>query len=87
MHPFVSNMTSKGQVTIPVAIRRRLGLSPHDKVEFLMEDSQVRIMPAHQGVVARTAGMLRSAQPQLSPEEETIAAEEVMAEEAEGRKV
>ena len=31
-------MTSKGQVTIPVEIRRRAGLSPSDKIEFDMND-------------------------------------------------
>jgi antitoxin PrlF len=31
-------ITSKGQVTIPVEIRRRAGLSPSDKVEFDMND-------------------------------------------------
>ncbi len=80
----VSNMTSKGQVTIPADIRRLLKLSPHDKVAFFVEAGKVRIAPAA-SVVARTAGMLRSDQPMLSPEEEKIAAEKAMAEEAEGR--
>jgi AbrB family looped-hinge helix DNA binding protein len=34
----ISTMTSKGQVTIPVEMRRRLGLSPSDKVEFVMDE-------------------------------------------------
>lgn len=32
--PFRSRITSKGQVTVPVAIRRKLGLKQGDKVEF-----------------------------------------------------
>jgi antitoxin PrlF len=34
----IGTMTSKGQVTIPVEMRRRLGLSPSDKVEFVMDE-------------------------------------------------
>ncbi|HET8826619.1 MAG TPA: type II toxin-antitoxin system PrlF family antitoxin [Terriglobales bacterium] len=32
--PFRSRITSKGQVTVPVEIRRKLGLKHGDKVEF-----------------------------------------------------
>ncbi|MFW6075134.1 MAG: AbrB/MazE/SpoVT family DNA-binding domain-containing protein [Chloroflexota bacterium] len=40
----VSNVTSKGQVTIPIAIRRHLGIGDHDKVEFVVDLSgDVRI--------------------------------------------
>ena len=31
-------ITEKGQVTIPIAIRERLGLLPHTEVEFLVKD-------------------------------------------------
>ena len=31
---FQSRMTSKGQVTVPVEVRRKLGLKQGDKVEF-----------------------------------------------------
>jgi len=27
-------MTSKGQVTVPVEVREKLGLLPHDEIEF-----------------------------------------------------
>jgi AbrB family looped-hinge helix DNA binding protein len=36
-------ITSKGQVTIPVSIRRRLGLMPETEVEFVVEGAAVRI--------------------------------------------
>jgi AbrB family looped-hinge helix DNA binding protein len=74
-------MTTKGQVTIPVEIRRRLGVAPHDIIAFVVTEDQVQILPGT-SVVARTAGMLRSTQPALSPDEEQRLAEEVMAEEA-----
>jgi AbrB family looped-hinge helix DNA binding protein len=37
-------ITSKGQVTIPQAIRERLGLLPHTEVEFTVEGNAVRIV-------------------------------------------
>lgn len=33
-----ATMTSKGQLTVPKAIRDRLGLEPGDKVEFVESD-------------------------------------------------
>jgi AbrB family looped-hinge helix DNA binding protein len=75
-------MTQKGQVTIPVAIRRLLGLSPHDAVAFHVEQGEVRIAPA-QSVADRTAGMLKSNRLPLSPQEEKGEVEKAMAEEAE----
>ena len=76
------HVTSKGQVTIPAEIRRRLGLAPHDKVTFSVEDHHVVLTP-WTSVVDRTAGSLRSEIPALSPQEEKRAAEEQMAEQAE----
>lgn len=77
-----STITSKGQVTIPADIRRLLRVGPHDKVAFLVEVDQVRLAPAT-SVVARTAGILKSDVPALSPQEEKAAAEEAIAQEAE----
>ncbi|MFN2425592.1 MAG: AbrB/MazE/SpoVT family DNA-binding domain-containing protein [Candidatus Binatia bacterium] len=42
-------ITSKGQVTIPVEIRERLGLLPDCEVEFEVEGSAVRIRKARGG--------------------------------------
>jgi AbrB family looped-hinge helix DNA binding protein len=39
-------VTSKGQVTIPVEIRERLGLLPNSEVEFVVEGSAVRLRKA-----------------------------------------
>ena len=47
---YVSNLTSKGQVTIPVSIRKALGLKPRDKVAFRMENGTVRIERARASV-------------------------------------
>jgi AbrB family looped-hinge helix DNA binding protein len=37
-------ITSKGQVTIPIEIRERLGLLPHTEVRFEVEGQAVRIL-------------------------------------------
>lgn len=37
-------ITSKGQVTIPIEIRERLGLLPHTEVRFEVEGNAVRIV-------------------------------------------
>jgi antitoxin PrlF len=42
-------VTSKGQVTIPRDIRRRLGIVSHSEVEFVVERNTVIFRPA-QGV-------------------------------------
>jgi AbrB family looped-hinge helix DNA binding protein len=39
-------LTSKGQVTIPQAIRERLGLFPNTEVEFEIDGDAVRIRRA-----------------------------------------
>ena len=42
-------LTSKGQVTIPIAIRERLGLRPGTEVEFGIEDDSVMIRKSRDG--------------------------------------
>ena len=39
-------ITSKGQFTIPVAIREKAGLLPHTEVDFELEGDAVRIVRA-----------------------------------------
>ena len=36
MRELVSTITTKGQVTIPVEIRRLLGVASHDEIAFLV---------------------------------------------------
>lgn len=44
---FTATMTSKGQITIPAQLRRRLGLSPGTKVDFRPLDSSRFAARAH----------------------------------------
>jgi AbrB family looped-hinge helix DNA binding protein len=41
-----SSVSPKGQVTIPIELRRMLGLKPKDKVAFTVENGRVRISRA-----------------------------------------
>ena len=40
-------MTVKGQVTIPISIRKVLGLRPGSEVEFAEEDGRVYVIRRH----------------------------------------
>jgi antitoxin PrlF len=47
-----STITSKGQVTIPAAMRKRLGLEQGDQVGFIMDDDGIRIVPREHRIKA-----------------------------------
>jgi len=57
-------VTSKGQVTIPIEVREKLGILPHSEVEFEVHGNTARLVkvPARRatsrgaGVVARLRG-------------------------------
>ena len=38
MREYVATVTSKGQLTLPVALRRRLGIDVGDQVAFVVDD-------------------------------------------------
>lgn len=41
-----STISTKGQVTVPLEIRRRLGLKEGDRVEFVVDNGQTILRPA-----------------------------------------
>jgi AbrB family looped-hinge helix DNA binding protein len=43
-----STISSKGQVTVPQEIRKRLGLEPGDRVEFVVEEGRTVIRPVRE---------------------------------------
>jgi AbrB family looped-hinge helix DNA binding protein len=80
MKEHLTVVTRKGQVTLPVEIRRRLGLKEGDKVAFVEDEHGIQVVRP-ESVVARTAGLLGSEIPMASAEEERQAAEQVIADE------
>ena len=79
-----TRVTRKGQVTIPVSIREALGLKEGDSVIWQMEDEEVTLRRGG-GVVARTAGILKSKSLGLTTEEEREAVAQAIAEDVEDR--
>jgi AbrB family looped-hinge helix DNA binding protein len=78
MKEYTTVVTRKGQITIPVEIRRSLGIDKGDRVALVLEGSQVRLALSP-GVVARTAGILKTVTPPISAEELRQAAESAIA--------
>jgi AbrB family looped-hinge helix DNA binding protein len=76
-----SVVTRKGQITIPAEVRRKLGLRQGDRVEFRLDDGEVRLVRLA-SVAQRTAGIFRSEAAPLSAEELRRAAEVAIAEAA-----
>ena len=63
-------VTSKGQVTIPQDVRRRLGITPGSDVEFRMEEDGVRLIRREQADGADFVAAMRGrAAPGLSTDE------------------
>lgn len=47
-----STMTQKGQVTIPAAMRKKLGLRTGDRVGFVQTGNKVLVMPVANNIEA-----------------------------------
>lgn len=59
-----ATITSKGQVTVPKAIRDRLHLKPGDKVDFVLDDDgELRVAPVKSSVKALKGMLAKPATP------------------------
>lgn len=45
-----AKITSKGQITIPVGVREKLGLEPGDRIEFVEVEGKFQFMPATRSI-------------------------------------
>jgi AbrB family looped-hinge helix DNA binding protein len=81
MKEIVSTITSKGQITVPAEVRRRLGLTAGDKMAFVMEDDgTVRVRPLAYPTIASLRGAAgRLARPLSWNEMREIAREDYLA--------
>lgn len=54
MKEFIATVTSKGQVTVPAEVRRRLGLKSHDRLAFVIDEEGVVCLrtPRYAGIAA-----------------------------------
>ena len=64
-----ATMTSKGQITIPLEIRSKLGLDKGDKVDFVdLGNNQFAIMPATEDVT-KLKGLVKKPRSPVTIEE------------------
>lgn len=45
-----SIMTSRGQITIPAEIREKLNLNSGNKLEFILQDDQIVMLPINKSI-------------------------------------
>ena len=64
----ITTVTSKGQVTIPQEVRRKLGIHKGSKVEFMVvgDHVEMRVVTRPGKVPESGFGMLKSKQPAVS---------------------
>lgn len=64
-----SSITSKGQTTIPIAIRTYLGVHPGDKLEFFIDKDGRVVLAALTADVSELKGMLPKPNKKVSIED------------------
>ena len=81
MKEIVSTVTSKGQITIPVELRKYLDIREGDKLSFVIEDDgSVRVAPPRYQNIASLRGMAGTLERPLTWEEMIETAREDRAE-------
>lgn len=70
-----ASVTSKGQITIPIEVRKKLGLKPGDRVAFIENENGEYIFKPKTGSIMDMAGILKWTGKPVTIEEmnETIA--------------
>ncbi len=51
-----STITARGQTVIPVEIRRRFHLTPADRIEWVVENSTIRVVPVRKNPIEAFRG-------------------------------
>jgi AbrB family looped-hinge helix DNA binding protein len=79
MSSYPTVVTRKGQITVPVEVRRALGLREGDIVTVSLDGDSARLVPTG-NFAERTAGIFRLATPSLSVDELRQAGEAAISE-------
>lgn len=58
-----ARLTSKGQLTLPVEIRRRYGLDTGDEVEFIAEETRTYLVPMKRRRLMDLYGSIKTDKP------------------------
>jgi len=59
MKPLVSNISSKGQIVIPAALREELGLEPGTRVSMEREGDSIVLRPLTRAFIRSFRGIFR----------------------------
>lgn len=63
----VASLSSKGQITIPIEVRKHLGIDTNDKVAFVIEpDGHVQVSPAKYPDIKSLSGVAGKLEKPLS---------------------
>ena len=74
-----ATVTSKGQITIPVQVRKALGLEAGDRLMFELRDDGLRVRALHRRKASELRGTVRSETRYVSREAERAAAADALA--------
>ena len=84
MRGFETRLTQKGQVTIPVEIRDKLGLKPRDTVRFELDGTELKLRPVRSRLIEGYGAVAPLAHPEdwraIREEMEEAMAQDVAAE-------
>lgn len=79
---FVVSVSPKGQITMPKAIRKELGVKPKDKVEIRLDQGEVKVTPVkttfetiYQSVPALNRKLTDKEMAQIAREDRVLKAE------------
>jgi AbrB family looped-hinge helix DNA binding protein len=75
MKEYISSVSPKGQITLPIEIRRQLGIKPKDKVAISLDEDGVQVTPLG-GSVAESFGAIPALREPRTLEEMTQIAHE-----------
>ena len=51
-----STVTKRGQTVIPAAVRHQFNITPSDRLEWIVEDNTIRVVPVNKDPVAAFRG-------------------------------
>ena len=62
-----STITARGQTVVPAAIRNQLHLGPADRLEWILDDGGIRVVPVRSNPIDVSEGKAKVAQQPGSP--------------------
>lgn len=76
MSNYISSVSPKGQITLPLEVRKHLGIKTKDKVIITLEGDDIRVIPVKSSLAAGFGSVPPLKQPLTWKQIEEIAREE-----------